>query len=124
MRYSYQREIIYNAIAGTKVHPTAEYIYDHLKREHPKLSLGTVYRNLQYLSEKGDILKISVPNGPDRYDGDISHHYHAICSVCGGISDVSLDYFADIDKLVEDYTGYKVVSHEIMFKVICDKCKK
>ena len=56
-RYSHQREIILRCLRGQKTHPTADMIYQQLKPDHPKLSLGTVYRNLNQLADWGDVYK-------------------------------------------------------------------
>ena len=69
-RYSRQRELIYDCLRGMKIHPTAEMIYQTLKPEHPKLSLGTVYRNLNQLADWGVITR--MPFHVERYDADIT----------------------------------------------------
>lgn len=68
-KYSRQRELIYKTVMENKVHPTAEFVYNYLKKDNPQLSLGTVYRNLQQLSDNGEINRLSIPNQPDRFDG-------------------------------------------------------
>ncbi len=78
-KYSRQRELIYKTVIENKVHPTAEFVYNYLKKDNPQLSLGTVYRNLQQLSDNGEINRLSIPNQPDRFDGVIEEHYHAVC---------------------------------------------
>lgn len=87
-RYSRQRELIYNCLQSTKIHPTAETIYQTLKPEHPKLSLGTVYRNLNQLSEAGLIARMPFP--VERFDADTSPHAHFCCEKCGQVFDVPL----------------------------------
>ena len=62
-RYSYQREVIYNNVMSRKDHPTAEQIYEDVKKEIPNISLGTVYRNLNFLSDEGKILKVDLESG-------------------------------------------------------------
>ena len=106
-----------------QVHPTAEFVYNYLKKDNPQLSLGTVYRNLQQLSENGIISRVSIPDQPDRFDGITTPHYHAVCSECGSITDVFMENMADIDGLVASKTGLDIVGHEIVFKIICPVCK-
>ena len=86
-KYSRQREIIYDHLMSRCDHPTAEMIYISLKETDPKLSLGTVYRNLGLLSREGQICRISASGGPDRYDGNTASHGHFICKNCGSILD-------------------------------------
>ena len=91
LKFSRQRETIRQYLHGRTDHPTAEMIYSDLKEEDPRLSLGTVYRNLSLLSQLGEIRRIPAIDGPDRYDGDVSPHYHFICRQCHCVSDLRLD---------------------------------
>lgn len=68
IRYSKKREAILAAIQGTSCHPSAEWIYQQLKPSHPDLSLGTVYRNLIFFQERGDIRSVGVIQGQERFD--------------------------------------------------------
>ena len=83
IKYSRQRESIVNFLASRTDHPTAETIYQNIKKEFPNISLGTVYRNLSLLEEIGEIIKISTGVGPDHYDYNTAPHYHFICRGCG-----------------------------------------
>ena len=74
LKYSRQREAIKNYLASTRNHPTADSVYMHVKKEFPNISLGTVYRNLNLLSELGEIVKITAPDGGDRFDGHTEPH--------------------------------------------------
>ena len=80
---SKQRDAIIAFLMTRKDHPTADTIYMNIKKEFPNISLGTVYRNLALLSERGDILKLSYDNGADRYDASVEPHYHFICPLTG-----------------------------------------
>lgn len=123
-KYSRQRELIYKTVMENKVHPTAEFVYNYLKKDNPQLSLGTVYRNLQQLSDNGDINRLSIPNQPDRFDGVTEPHYHSVCVKCGNITDLHLaDVMLDIDRIAAEKTGLDITGHEIIFKSICPMCK-
>lgn len=76
IKRSRQREAIRQCLAGRYDHPTAETVYMSIKDEFPNISLGTVYRNLSLLSDLGEIQKITVSGGPDRFDGNPAPHYH------------------------------------------------
>lgn len=123
-KYSKQREMIYTMVRDNPIHPTAETVYYYLKKNSAKLSLGTVYRNLQQLSTNGDLLRITIPNAPDRYDGNTTPHYHMVCEKCGDVSDIDIPYLIDIDNNVKQKTGYDITKHDIIFKTICSKCKE
>ncbi|MEI3231561.1 MAG: transcriptional repressor [Gordonibacter pamelaeae] len=73
-------------------HPTSADVYDVVRERHPNISRATVYRNLGVLANRGEVLRVEVPNGADRYDFHNKPHYHAKCRVCGGVFDVDMPY--------------------------------
>ncbi|WP_157966509.1 Fur family transcriptional regulator, partial [Clostridioides difficile] len=119
-----QRELILNEILNNPVHPTADYLYENLKKDNPNLSLGTVYRNLAQLTEHGFIRKVSIPGNPDRFDGRIDNNYHIICEVCGEIYDLESEVLNNLQELISEETDIKITSYNISFKGICKNCKK
>ena len=123
MKYSKQRELIKNAVLNSSYHPTAEDIYKVLKKDNPNLSLGTVYRNLNLLSNMGEINKISISNASDRYEKIISEHQHVVCLECGEIFDIELPLNNDITRYVSEKTGVEVSSLDIIVNGICKDCK-
>ena len=88
MIYSRQREIILNTLRTNPVHPTTDELHEMVKGQDPNISIATVYRNLNQLAAAGKVFKISNPNGADRFDGNIVHHNHAVCSCCGRMFDI------------------------------------
>ena len=122
MRYSYQREAIKKIEKGTNSHPPAEWIYNQTKKIIPKISLGTVYRNLKQLSKDGEINTIYDGNIA-RYDWNIESHYHLKCTQCGDLVDVHLahDEFKSIVK-----TKFKFDVDDVEMTVIgtCSKHTK
>lgn len=91
LNYSRQREAITNYLSSTVEHPTADTVYHHVKQEFPKISLGTVYRNLNLLTDTGHAIKISMPDGRDRFDRDIRPHNHFLCNCCGCVLDIHIN---------------------------------
>ena len=79
LKYSRQRECIKEYLMHTTEHPTADTVYEHVKEEFPRISLGTVYRNLNLLADMGEALKITTLDGGDRFDGCTKPHYHFTC---------------------------------------------
>ena len=124
MKYSWQKELIEKTVFENRIHPTAEDVYLMIKAKHPGISLATVYRNLNTLSEKGKIKKISMANAKDRFDGDINEHYHVSCTACSKLSDVSLSRLSGLDDEVFEKTGVYVTGHELIIKGICPDCQK
>lgn len=120
-RYSRQRELIYQAVRDTKLHPTAEMVYQWLKPANPNLSLGTVYRNLNLLAEEGVLLRLPFP--VDRYDAEVSPHTHMKCRRCGGVFDLELPYDVEIDAVAGQVSpGFVIESHDLLFSGLCPHC--
>ncbi|MDR0570839.1 MAG: transcriptional repressor [Clostridiales Family XIII bacterium] len=122
MKYSRQRELILKTVAESREHPSADEVYQAVREADPKLSLGTVYRNLGLLAESGAIVKIPVTGGADRFDGDTSRHLHMKCARCGGLTDIVTDALAGIDEAVARETGEHILSHDLIFEGICKDC--
>lgn len=83
MKYSRQRESILNSLNEKLDHPTAEMVYNCVKKEQPNISLGTVYRNLNQLVEQGVLRRIATPVSGDRFDIRTDPHAHLLCTRCG-----------------------------------------
>lgn len=124
LRYSRQREAIYDHLAATDTHPSAEMIYTALRKRWPDLSLGTVYRNLKLLEELGRIRRVTVCQGNERYDAICRDHAHFICQTCGSISDLpGTDPAALRDQIfLED--GYRIAKLDMMITGHCPRCSK
>lgn len=118
-RFSHQREQIYEAVCATDTHPTAEMVYERLKPEMPRLSLGTVYRNLRQMAAEGRLMELEGPVA--RFDADLSPHAHFRCQRCGAVSDVAIPYDAALDALAAG-GGRLVRGHSLCFYGICPAC--
>ena len=122
-RYSKKREAILTAIRGTRCHPSAEWVYQSLKPEHPDLSLGTVYRNLIFFQQRGEIQSVGVVKGQERFDGETRPHSHFICNSCGAVSDLEgIQVDTGLDQTVSRQYGFAVERHELTFYGRCPKC--
>lgn len=80
-RYSRQRERIYQAVHASREHPSAQMVYDLLREEMPRLSLGTVYRNLHQMAQEGMLQELEGPTA--RFDACLAPHAHIRCTCCG-----------------------------------------
>lgn len=122
-RNTKQREYILSAVRCSCSHPTAEEICGEVRKVCANISLTTVYRNLNLLADEGLILRITIPNEPDRFDKTTAAHYHICCDICRKFEDVDVEYGSEIDKEAENKSGYKVIGHSIIFHGICENCK-
>ncbi len=122
MNYSRQRESIKEYLMSTHEHPTAEVIYQHVKEDYPKISLGTVYRNLTLLVDLGEVRKISTGDGTDHFDADTSAHSHYFCRCCHKLMDV--DITPSIEQiLAASSAGLGTVEHaSLLFTGVCKDC--
>ena len=118
-RFSQQRERIYQAVYDSKEHPTAQMVYDVLRPEMPKLSLGTVYRNLHQMAEEGRLMELDGP--VSRFDATVDPHTHLRCRKCGQVADGCLPYDRELDgaPIAE---GWEIHDHSLMFTGICPAC--
>lgn len=120
-RYSRQREQIYQAVCGTPEHPTAEMVYEQLKPEMPRLSLGTVYRNLRQLVQEGRLRQMDGP--VVRFDSKTELHSHARCVSCGTVVDLDgVAYDKELDGRVGN--GWQIIEHTLVFNGLCPGCIK
>ena len=122
LKYSRQRESIKKFLMTRTDHPTAEMIYENLRKEYPKISLGTVYRNLSLLSDIGEIQTISTGVGPDRFDGNAKPHYHFICKNCGQVMDLKMQGLEHINLLAQHEFPGIIEGHSVFFYGSCEEC--
>lgn len=121
-RQSKQRTRILDLLRSTENHPTADWLYEKLKNEFPRLSLGTVYRNLSILTEQGKIKKIRFGSTFDRFEANIKPHDHLICESCGKILDFEIPVYEDLELKVKQQTNFTIHHHKIDFYGICAEC--
>lgn len=122
VKYSRQRQIIHHFLMTRKDHPTADVVYQNVRQEHPHISLGTVYRNLTLLADRGEILRLHVGDGVDHFDADTSRHSHFVCSRCGCVKDLSLDCLEDMLSRAKQGFDGEIDSLETCFHGVCADC--
>ncbi len=119
--YSKQREVILEVLCSTNTHPTVNWIYERSREQLPKISLGTVYRNLTELKNEGRIIEVSVSDGFQHFDGNPKPHLHFHCAKCGSIYDcVSPD--DSLKKFIEAELGCTVCEQKLVFSGVCKNC--
>jgi Fe2+ or Zn2+ uptake regulation protein len=120
-RNTKQLQIIWNAVKDDKSHPTADQIYDRVRKKLPTISLGTVYRNLQKLvSDKK--LQVLMRGRSQHFDPLAEPHQHFICESCDRVYDVLIDNRRDIKPVKLPHEGFKVTSHQLAFYGTCKHC--
>lgn len=119
-----QRAAILKILRNTQSHPTAFWIYEQVRKEIPDISLGTVYRNLNLLRDKGEILQLDFLRPLSHFDGRADPHYHFVCNSCRGIFDLNEPVNTELNNIIADKTGFKVFSHHLEFEGLCQNCQK
>ena len=108
MNYSKQRELVFQTVLQNPIHPTADAVYEQVRRENPKISLGTVYRNLNFLSEMGMLRK----------------HYHMACTCCGRVFDVECGALEELDHQLLETQGFQVQKRHLLLTGLCKDCQE
>jgi len=123
LRLTVQRQIILEELQGMKTHPTAGELYENVRQRLPRISLGTVYRNLGILTREGVIRSIKSTGNQKRFDACLESHSHIRCVDCGRVDDVSSVSISDKNIHCEAQ-GYKVIGHQLEFLGICSGCRR
>lgn len=122
-RLTSQKQIILDYLTKVKTHPTAEEIFQEVRRKLPRISQGTVYRVLNNFINKGDA-QIILSKGVSHFDGDTSPHAHFICQSCSRVYDV-FDVCSNCDVLKNKKIKVGEINHfKIYFYGECKKCKR
>lgn len=122
MRMTHQREIILQELKGLETHPTADELFQHVRGRLPRISLATVYRNLEQLAEAGLIVKLYGTGNQKRFDGDTSRHHHIRCVKCGKIADISLAEGPMSGPEVIDANSYRIIEKHFDYLGVCPDC--
>ncbi len=124
VKYSRQREAIKNYLMSTTKHPTAEMVYEAIREVCPNISLGTVYRNLTFLVDHGEIIRLCCGEESDRFDGNTAKHYHFICRNCGCVKDLMMLPIDHIDAIAGEHFDGSIEGHYAYFYGTCAQCRE
>lgn len=121
-RMTLQRRILLEEIRAMHSHPTADEVYARVRRRLPRVSLGTIYRNLETLCRAGVIQKLELAGAPRRYDGTTEAHYHVNCLSCGKVQDIRLEPPENLEEAARQACGFQIVGHTLKFHGLCPQC--
>jgi len=96
LRVTHQRMEIFKELTKAKEHPTAEYVFNKVRRRLSMISLDTVYRTLSTFEEHGLIKRVHLVDNTARFDINLDKHHHLVCTRCNKIEDF---YWEDFDSL-------------------------
>jgi Fur family peroxide stress response transcriptional regulator len=117
-----QRTAIYNQLSRSQNHPSADLIFQEVKKLFPNISLDTVNRTLLTFSEIGIVDVVEGYGNPRRFDPNKKTHHHFYCIRCGRITDIydkEYDELKTAEKIAQKFT---VFSKKVVINGICDKC--
>ena len=119
-----QRQCIFELLQGNDVHPTAESVYAAARVALPMISLKTVYQTLNDLAEMGEIQALDFGTGSTRFDPNVDHHHHLVCTGCGRVRDLYAD-FGDLQVPRGRDEGFTLTltSAEVVFRGLCSSCQ-
>lgn len=126
LRYSKQRETIYNVLKDDYSHPCVDDIYIKVKKLIPDISLGTVYRNLNLLADHKRITRLDVGDGVVHFDAHTEPHFHMVCDHCGKIQDLVCPQtvLEELINKVNEQSEHVIHSAEMIFHGTCSHCLK
>ena len=132
LKVTNQRLLVLEVLADHRdTHMTAEDIYDLVKEDYPEIGLATIYRTLQLLLNMQLVDRVNLDDGCIRYeigglfDGEFRHHHHhLICKTCGKVLPFRHDLLDDLERQIEEETGFHVLDHELKFYGQCKECLK
>jgi Fe2+ or Zn2+ uptake regulation protein len=127
-RMTHQRRVILEEVRKTRMHLTADEIHVRVRRTLPRVSMGTVYRNLEILAAQGLIHRIEHGHAQRRFDGVIEEHYHLTCTRCGKVEDAPIEPSDNVLDALESALGLLtkngIFGHKLEFYGLCVRCRK
>ena len=119
-----QRKVILEELRKLNTHPSADQIYEVVRHRLPRISLGTVYRNLEVLSELGEIQKLELSGLLKRFDWNTKKHYHIRCVRCSRVDDAPIAPLNQLDNELYGATVFEIIGHNLEFTGLCPECSK
>lgn len=116
--------MILDELRNSRHHPTASELYQLVRKRLPRISMGTIYRNLETLTQQGMIRKLIQSGSGARYDADLSRHYHIRCTGCGRLDDVEIESSVLDEFSFSPPSGYEVFGHHLEFIGQCRECRR
>ena len=119
-----QRAAVFDYLSRVEHHPTAEEVFRHVRRKLPRISLATVYKNLEALVACGAITRLTYGDAAARYDIRTDHHYHTRCLNCGGLWDLDAARGARLLEQIKPHPGFEVRDYRLELLGLCANCRE
>ena len=124
LNITYSRMAIYKILLQYQGHPSSEDIYREVQKEHPNISLATVYKTLEMLADNILVSKVTPLHDIVRYDCNKDFHHHLVCIKCKKITDIENDALNNLPFPKNIEKGFKIINYQVQFDGICKDCQK
>jgi len=124
LRMTTQRKVILEELRKIHTHPSADEIYEVVRLRLPRISLGTVYRNLEVLSELGKLQKLELSGSLKRFDWDTNKHYHIRCLRCNRVEDAPIAPLKQLEDKLYEATVFEIIGYNLEFTGLCPECSR
>jgi len=123
-RNTRQRQVVLEELMAECSHPTAGELYRRVRERLPRISLGTVYRNLEILQESGQAVRLAGCSGQEaRYDGRPEPHLHFHCTGCENITDLETVFPLMDDLLGSTLENHEIDGYHVILRGTCRRCR-
>src|SRR4051795_13270408 len=124
LAFTFQRQVIYEAVLASREHPTPELIYEQVRQRIPSVSLGTIYKNEKTFLESGVLREVTLHHGSLRLESNMTPHHHLVCSSCKAIFDIEESAVEPIQlPKTELPAGFSISQCRVEFVGVCKSCK-
>ena len=123
LNVTFPRMAIYKILLQYQGHPCAEDIYKEVQKDHPNISLATVYKTLEMLADNDLISKVTPLHDIVRYDFNKDFHHHLVCIKCKKILDIENSSLNNLPIPKDIEKGFKIINYQVQFDGICKQCQ-
>jgi Fur family peroxide stress response transcriptional regulator len=124
LAFTFQRQVIYEAVVDSREHPTPEWIYEQVRQRIPSISLGTVYKNVKTFLDSGVLKQVTLHHGSLRLESNMTPHHHLVCSSCKAIFDIEETAVGPVHlPKTELPKGFSIEQSRVEFVGVCKSCQ-
>jgi Fe2+ or Zn2+ uptake regulation protein len=124
LAFTFQRQVIYEAVVSSREHPTPEWIYEQVRQRIPSISLGTIYKNVRTFLEAGVLREVTIHHGSQRLESNMTPHHHLVCSSCKAIFDIDESAVEPVQFPKSELpAGFSIQQCRVEFVGLCKSCQ-
>ena len=124
LAFTFQRQVIYEAVVDSRGHPTPELIYEQVRQRIPSISLGTVYKNVKTFLDSGVLREVTLHHGSLRLESNMTPHHHLVCSSCKAIFDIEESAVEPVQIPKAGMpAGFAISQCRVEFIGVCSTCQ-